>query len=211
MAGATVQLRFATPLTGDDYVTQQGWRNASLAGCPLHPRGGCGFARHGTYARVSPPGTRIARWYCPMGHCTFSLLPDCLAARLSGTLAAVEQVVVAVEQAPTVVAAADALRPDIELPGALRWTRRRVKAVHDALHRLKGLLPEPLAAYPPRVLAFRQALDHAVLWPAVREIAADYLSCLPPPLGLAPPSWPGGGTPGVSPQWPGPAPPGVCR
>jgi hypothetical protein len=67
-------------------LRKQGWLSATLPRCPLHPQGGCGFARHGTYERVSPPGTRVARWYCPEGHCTFSLLPDCLAARLSGTL-----------------------------------------------------------------------------------------------------------------------------
>ena len=31
----------------------------------------------------TPRGTRIARWYCPQSHTTFSLLPDCLAARLA--------------------------------------------------------------------------------------------------------------------------------
>ena len=35
---------------------------------------------------------RIARFYCRKGHTTFSLLPDCLASRLSSTLAAVEEV-----------------------------------------------------------------------------------------------------------------------
>ena len=75
------------------------WRLASLARCPLHPRGGCGFARHGTYERMSPPGTQIARWYCPQGHRTFSLLPDHLAARFPGTLSEIEQVVATVEQA----------------------------------------------------------------------------------------------------------------
>ena len=34
------------------------------------------------------------------------------------------------------------LRLDIELPGALRWVRRRVQAVHASLNLLKGLLPE---------------------------------------------------------------------
>ncbi|MCH7766403.1 MAG: polyprenyl synthetase family protein [Acidobacteria bacterium] len=33
---------------------------------------------------MSPPGARIARWYCRREPCTFSLLPDCLAARLCG-------------------------------------------------------------------------------------------------------------------------------
>jgi hypothetical protein len=88
-----VQLRYACALTGAHYVTQQAWEQASLPRCPLHPQGGCGLARHGTYRRVSPPGTRIACWYCRRGHRTFSLLPDCLAARLSGTLSEVEAVV----------------------------------------------------------------------------------------------------------------------
>ena len=137
-----VQLRFACELTGAEYVSQGAWQKASLPRCPLHPNGGCGFTRHGTYARVTPPGTQIARWYCRTGHCTFSLLPDCLAARLPGTLAEVEAVVRAVEQAPSLEAACRNLRPDIELPGVLRWARRRVQAVHAALQALKGLLPD---------------------------------------------------------------------
>ena len=57
-----MQLRFSSDLTDEEYISQQAWRNASLKRCPLHPKGGCGFARHGTYERLSPPGTRIARW-----------------------------------------------------------------------------------------------------------------------------------------------------
>jgi hypothetical protein len=108
-----VQLRFATSVTGEEYVSQELWLDASLAHCPLHPKGGCGFARHGTYERRSPPGTRIARWYCPRGHSTFSLLPDCLAARLPGTLAEVEEVVAGVEQARSLEAACANLRLEI--------------------------------------------------------------------------------------------------
>ena len=125
-----VQLRFPTGYTGEDYVSCQGWREARLERCPRHPGGGCGFRRHGTYARKSPPDTRVPRWYCRKAHETFSLLPDCLAARLPDTLIGVEAVVRAVEQASSLQAAADGLRPDIELPGAMRWTRRRVRAVH---------------------------------------------------------------------------------
>ena len=110
-----MQRRFECHLTGADDVTQQGWLSATLPRCPLHPQGGCGFARHGTYARASPPGTRVARWYCPEGHRTFSLLPDCLAARLSGTLSEVEAVVRAAEQAPSLEA----------LPAPLGFTPRR--------------------------------------------------------------------------------------
>jgi len=181
-----VQLRFECSLTGEEYVTQQAWRHASLVRCPMHPEGGCGFARHGTYARRSPPGTRIARWYCPRGHRTFSALPDGLAARLSGTLAEVEAVVGAVERAKSLEAACAGLRPDIELPGVLRWVRRRVQAVHASLNTLKGLLPERFGGCPPRLGAFAERLGVAALLPALRAIAAPYLRFLPAPLGLRP-------------------------
>lgn len=202
-----MQLRFATHLTGEQYVTQQAWRDATLPRCPLHPDGGCGFARHGVYERVSPPGTFIARWYCPEGHCTFSLLPDCLAARLSGTLEEIEAVVTTVEQAPSLEAAAQSLRLDIELPGALRWMRRRVQAVHRALHLLKGLRPDLFAACPPTLLAFGQLLAVASVLVGLREMAAVYLPCLPPPLGLRPPPYPGGEPTTAFQQRAGPAPP----
>ena len=42
---------------------------------------------------------QIARWYCRESHTTFSLLPDCLAARLLGELDEVEEVVAHAEQA----------------------------------------------------------------------------------------------------------------
>lgn len=121
-----VQLRFETGLTGDEYVTRELWRSAALAHCPLHPEGGCGLAGHGLYERKTPAGTFIARWYCPRGHCTFSLLPDHLAARFPGTLAEIERVVDAADtRAASLQACADALRPDpVSLPSATRWLRR---------------------------------------------------------------------------------------
>jgi len=204
-----VQLRFESALTGEQYVSQQGWRHASLARCPLHPEGGCGFARHGTYARRSPPGTRIARWYCPRGHRTFSLLPDCLAARLSGTLAEVEAVVGAVERAKSLEAACVRLRPDIELPGVLRWVRRRVQAVHASLNTLKGLLPERFGGCPPRLGAFAEHLGVAALLPALRQIAAPYLKFLVAPLGLRPRGGGGGEPNRVRQHATGPDPPAL--
>ena len=141
-----MQLRLRTGLTGEQYVTAQGWRDATLARCPNHPGGGCSLARHGTYARKTPPGTRIARWYCPESHTTFSRLPDCLAARLPGTLAELEDVVATAERAKSLEAAANAVRRDpIELPGAMRWLRRRIRPVRRALATVRGLLPERLA------------------------------------------------------------------
>ena len=145
--------------------------------------------RHGTYPRVSPCGARIARWHCRQGHCTFSLLPDCLAARLRGTLAEVEAVVGAVEQAESLEAACARLRPDIELPGVLRWVRRRVRAIHEALNILKGLMPEHFAGCEPRLDAFAIGLGVDELLPVLRQIGAPHLLFLPAPLGF----WPRGG------------------
>ncbi len=202
-----VQLRFKTALTSEEYVTRKAWRDATLPGCPLHPNGGCTFARHGTYARVEPQGTRISRWYCAKGHRTFSLLPDCLAARLSGSLREVEAVVVEVEQAKSLEAAADPLRPDIELPGAIRWTRRRVQRVHAALTVVRGLLPELFAGCQPTLSAFCQRLRVDVGLSTLREIAALYLDFLPPPLGFRPPCGLGGESKGGDQHRMGPDPP----
>jgi hypothetical protein len=182
-----VQLRFAIDYTCVEYVKHQAWNDATLECCPLHPSGGCSFARHGTYPRVNPPGTRIPRWYCPEGHCTFSLLADCFACRLTGSLHELEEVVVAVEQAASREAAADDLRTDIELPGALRWIRRRLQAVHTALLLILGLFPDLLAGCQPTVSAFRQCLGVDFVLPRLREIAALQLAQLPPPLGFRPP------------------------
>jgi hypothetical protein len=182
-----VQLRFETNFTSSEYVKRQAWKDATLERCPLHPAGGCSFARHGTYERVDPPGSRIPRWYCPEGHCTFSLLADCFAARLSGSLQELEEVVVAVEQAASREAAADELRLDIELPGALRWIRRRLQAVHAALLLILGLFPDLLGGCQPTLSAFRQWFGVDYVLPRLREIAQVQLLRLPPPLGFRPP------------------------
>ncbi len=89
------------------------------------------MASHGTYARKTLPGARVPRWYCRESHTTISLLADCLAARLPGTLDDLEAVVVAAESAKSQEDAANEVRcpsddDAIELPGALRWLRRRV-------------------------------------------------------------------------------------
>lgn len=179
-----VQVRLAIDLTSEEYVSQQGWRKASLERCPLHPAGGCGFARHGSYARVDPPGTRIARWYCRPGQTTFSLLPDCLASHLSGALADMEAAVDAVEQARSVECAAEALRPDIELPGAVRWTRRRLMYVRALLTTLVGLMPEVFARCQPTLASFRTALRAADVLVTLRAITAEHLVRLPVPVGF---------------------------
>jgi hypothetical protein len=100
---------------------------------------------------------RVARYYCPTAHETFSLLPDCLASRFPGDLDAIEVVVAAAEMAPSVEAAADSLRPDaITLPAAVRWVRRRIRLVRATLLIAVTLLPD-LLTIAPSVAAVRQA------------------------------------------------------
>jgi hypothetical protein len=183
-----VQLRFTSGHTSSDYVTLQLWRSASLPRCPLHPKGHCGFTRHGTYSRVDPPGTQIARWYCPQGHCTFSLLPDHLAARFPGTLPRLEEVVAVVENSPSLEAAADVLRPDdVTLATALRWIRRRLRLVRITLTAVVSLLPDLCLGTAPTVHAFRRLFaDESVLM-ALREVTASHLAGLSRPLGFRPP------------------------
>jgi hypothetical protein len=204
-----MQLRFEIALTGEEYVRCQAWRAARLPRCPLHPQGGCAFARHGTYGRMNPQGTRIARWYCPQGHRTFSLLPDFLASHLSGSLDELEQAVMRIEQSDSMEAAANALRADdIALPGAIRWARRRITLVQDALMSVMHALPGCFAICQPSVTAFRCYLTGTHVLLRLREMAALRLQTVPSPVGFAP-------TPGrkrrhVIQHERGPDPP-VCR
>ena len=186
-----VQLRYDTGLTGERYVIDQAWRKARLDRCPNHPQGGCSLARHGTYERQTPTGTHIARWYCPESHTTFSLLPDCLAARLPGTLDALEAVVVVAEGAKSQEAAANELRRPgdddaIELPGALRWLRRRLGLVYNALARVIGLIPDRLAGCAATMGAVRERLESDSALMELRGLVAGQLQTLPAPLGFQP-------------------------
>jgi hypothetical protein len=129
---------------------------------------------------------RVARWYCPDAHETFSLLPDCLAARLVGSLDEVEQVVIEVEGESSVEVAASKLRPDIDLPGAVRWVRRRLKGVRTALLALLTLMPARLGTKV-ELRAVRAELLTERALVALREIGAGHLPRLVPPLGFRPP------------------------
>jgi len=181
-----MQIRYATDLTAEQYVQQQAWQEATLNQCPLHPHGGCRFNKHGTYPRKFPEGTKIARWYCADGHMSFSLLPDCLASRLPGTLIEIEDVIAKVESSPSQEVAADVIRIDIELPGALRWMRRRIFLVKAALRLLIELLPGHLADCLPNLLSFRSVLGVDYVLPQLRILAGGYLHILPPPIGFGP-------------------------
>jgi hypothetical protein len=134
-----------------------------------------------------------------------------LASRLPGTLVEVEAVVLVVEQAPSLERAADPLRPDVDLPGAVRWTQRRTWRVRAALTALRGLLPEHFADCPASVSAFRARLGVEPVLPALREIAAPWLHELPAPLGLRPGPGGGGEAHRRRPHDAGPDPPAPSR
>jgi hypothetical protein len=126
---------------------------------------------------------RIARYYCPTAHETFSLLPDCLASHFPGELDAIERVVAIVETARSVEAAADVLRPDITLPSAVRWVRRRLMPVRRALLAVITLLPD-LCPGDARLVAARVALATPSALVALRIHVAPHLATLPTPLGF---------------------------
>jgi len=116
---------------------------------------------------------------------TFSALPDCMAARVAGSLDEVEQVALAAES-KGVEAAAQDLRTEIDLPGAMRWIRRRRDAVRVALLALITALPGRLGTVA-RVQAVQTVLKTERALVALREIGADHLQALTYPLGFCRP------------------------
>ena len=173
----------------DRYVADREWERAILCECPFHPQGGCGVRKLGTYRRVEPEGTRVARYWCPREGASISLLPAFLAARMRGTLDAVEAAVLAVEQTGSIAAAvervhpADAVTP-IGLVCAQRSIRRRLQAVRAALLAVVTLLPERLSGTDPTIAALREALGVPRVLVAVRDLIGRHLSALPTPLGF---------------------------
>ena len=128
---------------------------------------------------------RIARWYCRDARMTFSALPDCMAARVAGSLDEVEQVALLAES-KGVEAAAQDLRTGIDLPGAMRWIRRRRNAVRAALLALITVMPGRLGTIP-RIQAVRSVIESERALVALREIGAAHLHALSCPLGFCRP------------------------
>jgi hypothetical protein len=127
---------------------------------------------------------RIARYYCPTAHETFSLLPDCLASRFPSDLDDLERVVLHVEAARSVEAAADALRPDIVLPSAVRWVRRRLRLVRAALVLMATWLPELVGHV--RLTAVRTTWETDRALVRVRTRVGSQVAAWPRPLGFGP-------------------------
>jgi hypothetical protein len=122
-------------------------------------------------------------------------LPDFLAARLPGLLTAIEDSITVASSAKSMEAAADALRgPDVSLPGAVRWLRRRIRAVRTAL---AHVTPETVIS----ALATESALEidlveGRVLLGLRRSLSPQILNSIPAPLGYQPArgvGWPRGG------------------
>ena len=174
-------------LTSEDYVATQAWRSASLETCPVHGGGCRSLVRHGTYSRYTPFGpAKIVRYYCPRVPRTFSLLPDCFAAGLSGTLSDLEAAVEAMETAPSLQAAARAVRPRpaVSLAANRRWLKRRQVLVLACLTSVISMLPALLGGCEPSVAALRVHLGIATPLVALRGQAAASLQHLPRPLGF---------------------------
>jgi hypothetical protein len=183
-----VQKVWFSPIADDRYVADRGWERAILDQCPFHPAGGCGLARHGSYRRVHPAGVRVARFLCPQRGETISLLPAFLASRLSATLAEVEEVLDAVEAAPSIAGAAETLRPAdderaVTSISAARWVRRRLRPILAALVSLVTLVPE-LWGCAPTLGAIRARLGQARVLVALRALGRAHLRALSPPLGV---------------------------
>lgn len=191
-----MQLRYPTQLTFEEYATRRAWLDARLDACPICPAGKCRPERHGTYMRKLPAVAFVARFRCLTTGTTIGMLPDFYASRMPGTLPELEGAAARAEEAPSVEAAAEELRPgDIEeavtLPTALRWVRLRREIMRSTLTTVRGLLPAMLERCQLTVRSFREALGVDCVLVALREICERYLHRLPPPLGLVPPPiWP---------------------
>ncbi len=126
---------------------------------------------------------RVARWYCPKAQMTFSLLPDCMSARMGGSLDEAERVVSLSDKIGVEKAAMELRVGAGDLPCVLRWLRRRRRGVQAALLALVTALPGQLGSVA-KLDAVRSVLDVRRALVALREIGAAHLQRLPAPLGF---------------------------
>lgn len=143
----------------------------------------------GTYGRKLPKPARVARFYCKPCGMTINLLPDFYASRTPGLLEDIEEVVAVAESARSVENAAEDVRPAedvnaVTLAAAVRWVRRRVRAIHSVLATLIGLLPARFEGCAPTIASFRERLGTTGVLVELRGICARYLGVLAAPLGL---------------------------
>ena len=115
-----------------------------------------------------------------------SLLPDCLAAHVTGSLEELEAAVAQAGEAATRAAAGAQARPpgECSLASAQRWLQRRMGWVEALLVTVKGLCPERFAGVAPTLAGFGQQLDSGSVLRALREVAEQHLQELLVPVGF---------------------------
>lgn len=126
---------------------------------------------------------------------TFSLIPDCLAARMPGTLKQVEQAAEGVQRARqqggSLEQQAAALRPPSDSPDAVEprsavaWMKRRHRAVVAGLVVLIAVMPEVFGGCDVTLEAVGGRVDdsNGVLL-ALRRVAGERLGEIPRPIGF---------------------------
>ena len=186
--GVDVQLLLKGIVADEAYVSRRAWEYAILDVCPFHPDGGCGVERLGSYPRIWPAGCRIARFWCPAEGASISLLPESLAAGVTGPLDTIEDAIDAIEAhglagAVEVVLPADAVDA-VGLASATRWLRRRARWVRSLLVALVTLLADRLVGVAPTLAAIRAELGVERALVALRAIAEAHLSTLARPFGF---------------------------
>ena len=186
MVGPAVQMRFVTSLTDEEYVSQRAWNDVQARPCPWCKPGTCQLAPHGFYARVKPKGAWIRRFICRRQGRTVSLLPDCLAAHVTGSLEELEAAVAQAGEAATRAAAGAQARPpgECSLASAQRWLQRRMGWVEALLVTVKGLCPERFAGVDATLAGFGQQLDSGSVLRSLREVAEQHLQELLIPVGF---------------------------
>lgn len=115
-----------------------------------------------------------------------SLLPDCFAAHVGGTLEEIEEAVRVTSGAASRAVAVERARPPPEgsLASAERWLERRVQWVGVVLVTVKGLCPERFTGVAPTLAGFGQQLGSDTVLRELREVAEPYLQDLPAPVGF---------------------------
>ena len=178
-----MQFRHETDLTAGECAVRKAWRGASPPPCLRGLDGpACGLARHGAYMRKTPRGMRVARWYCRGCQTTFSALPDCMSARLPGSLDDAEAVARDAAETGISEAARTWRRRSEDFANARRWVRRRVELAAVCLIVARGLLPA-LAGVEPELGAVATELESAAALAVLRRRCGP-LRQVPYPVGF---------------------------
>ena len=148
-------------------------------GLPSRWFGSFRLYRDGTYGREFPAGKRVAWWYCADCRVAPSALPDCLSARLPGSLAE----------------AVASFAEDHVIHAAVVWGRGRrfqlpalgspgVLLVRECLTVFRGLEPILLLGVALTVGAFRERLEVTVALVELRRLGSAGLAHIPYPVGF---------------------------